>query len=198
VAIGQGYLLTTPLQANAWTNVIANGGELCVPSILKSQTSAVKTPKCKNLHIQPETVKLIEKGMEEACTTGGTGWPLFNFQIPNPKFKLTNDDVASKSAKTSVPMLNIPIACKTGTAEFGEVASSGLSKTHAWFTSFAPVPSGLDPAVDSVNQNIKDSQSATLHGDPEISITVLIESGGEGSSVAAPIAKKIFEYWFSR
>ena len=28
--------------------------------------------------------------------------------------------------------------------------------------------------------------------------TVLIEKGGEGSSVAAPIAKKILEEWFSK
>jgi penicillin-binding protein 2 len=31
---------------------------------------------------------------------------------------------------------------------------------------------------------------------PEIAITVLIEKGGEGSNVAAPVAKKILEYYF--
>jgi hypothetical protein len=35
-------------------------------------------------------------------------------------------------------------------------------------------------------------------GDPEISVTVLVEGAGEGSSVAAPIAKKILEEWFGR
>lgn len=57
--------------------------------------------------------------------------------------------------------------CKTGTAEtFKE------NITHAWFTVFAP-------------QDI-----------PEIVATVLVEEGGEGSSVAGPVATEIFEYWF--
>ena len=61
-------------------------------------------------------------------------------------------------------------ACKTGTAEFGDPAD----RTHAWLTVFAPVDK------------------------PEIVVTVLVEGGGEGSYVAAPIAKKILEEWFGR
>jgi hypothetical protein len=45
---------------------------------------------------------------------------------------------------------------------------------HAWFTAFAPM------------------------SEPEISITVLVEGAGEGSNVAAPVAKKILEEWFGR
>ncbi|MCL5970070.1 MAG: penicillin-binding transpeptidase domain-containing protein, partial [Patescibacteria group bacterium] len=37
--IGQGYLLTTPLQVNALTQVIANGGSLYEPHLLKNQKS---------------------------------------------------------------------------------------------------------------------------------------------------------------
>jgi penicillin-binding protein 2 len=59
------------------------------------------------------------------------------------------------------------VACKTGTAEINEDG-----KTHAWFTAFAPVEN------------------------PEIVATVLIEEGGEGSKVAGPIARNIFNYWF--
>lgn len=63
----------------------------------------------------------------------------------------------------------IPTACKTGTAETIEEG-----KTHAWFVAFAPVDF------------------------PEIVATVLVEKGGEGSYVAGPIAREIFEYWFTR
>jgi len=59
------------------------------------------------------------------------------------------------------------IACKTGTAQI----DTG-NDTHAWFTIFAP------------SEN------------PEIILTVLVEKGGEGSKVAAPIAREIFNYWF--
>src|SRR3989344_1490926 len=138
VAIGQGYLLTTPLQVNTWTNVIANGGNVCRPTIKKSPSD------CREVGIKKETIQLITEGMIKACELGGTGWPLFGFSVP--------------------------IACKTGTAEFGDPES----KPHAWFTAFGPPQS------------------------PEISVTVLVEGTGEGSDVAAPIAKKILEEWFRR
>ncbi len=138
IAIGQGFLLVTPLQVNAWTNVIANGGKLCRPTIKKG------IGECKDLGIKKETIQLITEGMKKACEPGGTGWPLFDFSIP--------------------------VACKTGTAEFGDPNNH----THAWFTVFAPTDG------------------------PEISITVLVEGAGEGSNVAAPIESKILEHWFGR
>ncbi len=144
VAIGQGDILATPIQVNAWTNVIANNGRVCRPHLIKSQISNLKSQnECKDLGIKEETIDLVREGMRQACATGGTGWPLFNFKIPT--------------------------ACKTGTAEFGDPKD----KTHAWFTVFAPVYN------------------------PQISITVLVEAGGEGSNVAAPIAKKMLEEWFA-
>ena len=62
----------------------------------------------------------------------------------------------------------LTVACKTGTAQVGTDGS-----THAWFTIFAP------------------SDNA------EITSTILIENGGEGSSVAGPIARKIFDLYFT-
>lgn len=59
------------------------------------------------------------------------------------------------------------VACKTGTAE-----TSPDGNPHAWFTVYAPTDF------------------------PDIVATVLIEKGGEGSKVAGPIARKIFDYWF--
>lgn len=45
VAIGQGDILATPIQVNAWTNVIANNGRLCKPYLAKIQNSKVKSQK---------------------------------------------------------------------------------------------------------------------------------------------------------
>ncbi len=181
VAIGQGYLLTTPLQVNEWTNVVANRGRLCQPTIRKSQISNLKSQKekCKDLGIKKETIDLITEGMRRACEPGGTGWPLFNFTIN----KLTHSQIDNAEATTSSQRkqaVAIPVACKTGTAEFGDPKN----RTHAWFTVFAPLPSRTG--------------SPALSGEPEISVTVLVEGAGEGSSVAAPIAKKVLEEWFSR
>lgn len=176
IAIGQGYLLTTPLAVNAWTNIIANGGKLCKPTIRKMTSLREEREQCKDLGIKKETLGIILEGMEKACATGGTGWPLFNFGVKK----------ASDSAG-----IRVPIACKTGTAEFGPSTGSGQAKTHAWFTAFAPVPEQYIP------DDIKSTENY-IDGNPEISVTVLVEGAGEGSSVAAPIAKKIFEEWFSR
>ena len=63
--------------------------------------------------------------------------------------------------------LGIPVAGKTGTAQF----TSGLSQTHAWYTGFAPF------------------------GDPQIVITVLVEGGGEGHVTSVPVVFDALDWW---
>lgn len=172
VSIGQGYLLTTPLQVNAWTNIIANNGTLCRPTIFHGIDGVARTNKNCTLYVlKRDTISSITEGMRQACMEGGTGYPLFHFQVKDKA---------------------VPIACKTGTAEFGKVDASGESETHAWFTAFAPLP-----AETLVKAGLPGTETA-ITGEPEISVTVLVEGAGEGSDVAAPVAKKIFEAWFSR
>jgi len=139
-AIGQGDLLTTPLQINLMTNVIANEGQLCQPRIKEEENKEKR--ECQNLKLKTDTINLIKEGMAGVCSAGGTAYPFFDFQPP--------------------------VGCKTGTAEFGDPEE----KTHAWLTAFGPLENS------------------------EISVTVLVEKGGEGSAVAAPIAKKIMENFF--
>ena len=205
LAIGQGELQTTPLQVNLWTNAVASGGVLCEPTLLKVRSSQFR-PKastngrwasgpdppladavrsCTDLKIKKETIETVTEGMRRACSKGddvgyqGTGWPLFDFTV----MRETLDDAGGKGEKRSVP-----VACKTGTAEFGDPDN----KTHAWFTAFAPLRQGFGGQAPN-SENI-----ATSTGEPEIVVTVLVEKGGEGSSVAGPIAKKILEEWFKR
>jgi len=138
MSIGQGDLDVTPLQINQMTNVIANKGVKCQMSILKETKSD-----CKSIGIKESTWSTIIEGMKQACHTGGTAWPLFNFKTE--------------------------LACKTGTAEVGD----GSKDSHAWLTAFAPADN------------------------PQISITVMVERGGEGSDVAAPIVGDILKEWFN-
>jgi len=65
--------------------------------------------------------------------------------------------------------LSVPAAGKTGTAQW-----NSNKKNHAWFTGFAPFDQ------------------------PDFCLTVLVEEGGEGSSLAVPIAREIMQYWFGR
>jgi penicillin-binding protein 2 len=112
---------------------------------------------------------LIREGMIEACSPGGVAWPLFNFTVKNKNLPVDGKNI-TEVASASADTKHVVVACKTGTAEHGDANS----EPHAWITLFAPAYN------------------------PQIIVTVLSESSGEGSNVAAPIAKKILEEWFSR
>jgi len=65
--------------------------------------------------------------------------------------------------------LSIEACAKTGTAQVSKTKAP-----HAWFVAFAP------------------------YENPEIVVVVLIENGGEGSVVAAPVAKEALKYYFNK
>jgi len=79
---------------------------------------------------------------------------------------------ACEPGGTGVPFFRFErrMACKTGTAQQG----GDTEHPHAWFTVFGPVET------------------------PEIALTVLVEKGGQGSEVAAPIAFEGIKYWFQK
>ncbi|MBI4129916.1 hypothetical protein HY468_01220 [Candidatus Roizmanbacteria bacterium] len=180
LAIGQGDLLATPLHVNTWTQIIADDGMYCQPTILKRDPPSqgdsylpATFSSCKPIGLKPETLHLVQEGMRQSCSSGGTAWPLFDFGIPvaTDSADRVAYPVDGKNYIQEPGKIRIPVACKTGTAEFG---SPEEKRTHAWLTAFAPID------------------------DPEIVVTVLIEGGGEGSSVAGPVVKEILEEWFGK
>ena len=83
---------------------------------------------------------------------------------------------------TRIRVPGVVLAGKTGTAEFArdwnkdgqpDRDDKGNLPTHAWFTAFAP------------------------YVDPEIVVTVFVMNGGEGSSVAAPVAGEVLNAYFA-
>jgi penicillin-binding protein 2 len=78
MSIGQGYLLTTPIQIASVTATVASGGKVIQPTIFKTET-----PKVVNSNIaQKDYINLIKEGMRQAVEPGGTAFPFFGFKIP--------------------------------------------------------------------------------------------------------------------
>ena len=115
MSIGQGFLLTTPLQISNLISFVASDGKQFPPhlglEIQDSHKRSVKKFKYDPLNpaVNPEHMRLIKSGLEQVPKPGGTAWPFFVFPITT--------------------------AGKTGTAEFGHPKN----KTHAWYTGYAPV-----------------------------------------------------------
>lgn len=148
VSIGQGDLLVTPLHVLSWTAAIANGGKIWKPFIADrvenndGQILKKWDPEViAEVPISGENLRLVQEGMRQVVTSG---------------------------TAMSLNALPIAVAGKTGTAQFD---ARYPSRTHAWFTAYAP------------------------YEDPKIAIVVLIEDGGEGSSTAAPVAREVLEWW---
>lgn len=135
MAIGQGDVLTTPLQIGQMS-VAALSGRLCEVSVVGEGGVS-----CKDLGLDTGNIELVREGMRQACDDGGTAYPLFDFE----------------------PY----VVCKTGTAQHG----GEEAKPHAWIT------------VGYPGEN------------PEMVLVVMLESAGEGSEKAGPVAKEILEKW---
>ena len=131
-AIGQGYVAVSPMQLlNAYA-AVANGGTVYTPHLLKDvrdgagKIVATYTPPVppRKLEMKPEDLATIREGARKVVTSN---------HAPMPNAKL-------------------PIAGKTGTAEFGESNgkdSAGRNKLgfHNWFVSFLPQQDNTDPSA---------------------------------------------------
>lgn len=76
--------------------------------------------------------------------------------------------VVTKGTGTKLKNLKIEAAGKTGSADHGEGKAA-----HAWFIGYAP------------------------YDNPEIAISIIVESVGTGSDYAVPIAKKVIEAYYN-
>jgi penicillin-binding protein 2 len=131
-AIGQGFVAVTPLQLlNAYA-AVANGGTLWKPQLFKQATDptgkvvAKAEPEAiRKLDISADHLRLIRESARRVVTIG-------HAYMPNAK---------------------LPIAGKTGTAEFGAAAgkdSAGRNRLgfHNWFVSFLPKADNTESSAE--------------------------------------------------
>jgi len=162
-AVGQGSLLTTPLQvAQLFAGIAADG---VIPSL--NLIDHYITPSGERI----PTVKLGPVGV----------LPFTPDSINRIKHSLYNAVNSAKGTAHNIAMDDIIVAGKTGTAEAAEWRKGAnkdlaewLKEDHAWFAGYAP---------------------ATR---PEIVVAVIVEHGGSGGKIAAPIFRFIVKNIFDR
>jgi len=129
MSIGQGYVLSTPLQVLVSTAAVANGGTIYQPQIVRKVVDAsgglqrdFEPKPVRELGVEPELMASVQEGMWAAVNSpGGTAY--------------------------GVKLDNVTVAGKTGTAEFCEYIpeegdcrrdEKGFLPFHAWFVAYAP------------------------------------------------------------
>ena len=129
VAIGQGYLTTTPLQLANMMAAVANGGTLYRPRIVNKVESVDGTmvreygpERIRTINLKPTTLQRVQTALADVVRgRGGTGG----------------------AARSNM----ISVAGKTGTAQVVEMKAAYLkseqlsyfNRDHAWFVAYAPV-----------------------------------------------------------
>ena len=154
-SIGQGFILSTPLQLVTMVSRIANGKVSVEPSLLLKKTNR----KFDLLNINYDHIKFIKKSMEQVVV-GKKG------TARNYKIGLKNNEMAGKTGTVQV------VGISDLEREKGLLKNEDRpwkKRDHALFVGYAPVKK------------------------PKYAICVVVEHGGSGSSVAAPIARDVLK-----
>jgi len=178
-AVGQGFVLATPIQVLNSIATIANGGRLMEPSLIKEviTTDGAVTnsfeptirwditkdpvinvyddniPTGEKVTVQPWVIELAKEGMRMVVTEG----------------------TAAEQFEEDTTLS----AGKTGTAEYCDnfaqeqnLCGIGVWPAHAWYVGYAP------------------------YDKPEIIVIVFVYNGTEGSTISAPVARKVIDAYF--
>ena len=128
-SIGQGYMLTTPLQLAVMTARLASGGLAIKPHVMQSVKDVKRAQETfPPLPLKPENIQFIKDAMFAVCQPGGT------------------------AAASQIPVAGYQMAGKTGTSQVRRISKAERSKgvipnekrpweerDHALFISFAPI-----------------------------------------------------------
>ncbi len=167
MGIGQGDMLVTPLQLATAVAVIANRGKWVSPRMLKSDSVLLEN----STAVRPHDIDRVPDRT----------WDLLIGAMSKVVHR-GNQVYGENGTAWAYIGQNVPyrMAGKSGTAqvvgirqgeEYDEDELNEHQRKHAWFVAFAPLEA------------------------PEIAVAVLVENGGGGSAVAAPVARAVLDYY---
>ncbi len=168
--IGQGYMLVTPIQLAVMTARLANGGREVVPKLLIDAQSGSDS-------LSPSAK---EKGDEIAINPD-------HIRLMQKAMTSVVNDTDGTAFGSRFNLRGVSSAGKTGTVQVRRISkderASGIIpneeldwhlRDHALFVGFAPIDN------------------------PKYAVAVVVEHGGSGSKVAAPIAQKLLKMALER
>lgn len=116
LAIGQGRMAVTPLQATCMVSGMANGGIPVTPRLWLHAPPRIPATRL----FSSSSMAVVQQGMEEVVGVGTPG----------------QRGTAHSAFHRDVDPLNVDVAGKTGTADVG--SSNQNIQPHAWFAGYAP------------------------------------------------------------
>lgn len=175
LAVGQGDLLATPLQLATVAATIANRGRFVRPRMLLD--SDANLPEFEDGEEPSHVVGLGVEGL-------GLGPDDWQKMVEAMEAVVHRGNQGYRQNGTAWAHIGQDVgyrmAGKSGTAQvvgiaqgedYDEEELDEFSRKHAWFIAFAPVD------------------------EPRIAVCVLVENGGSGSAVAAPVAREVIDHY---
>ena len=179
--IGQGYIQTTPLQLCLMTAQLANGGFKIYPKITINEKDKTAI----------EIKELMNEGQDFLESFGYDQYTkLFDKKenielIRNSMFASTNE-IRGTSYSSRIEDPKYQFAGKTGTSQVKRITEAERE---------------LDLATKDIDYKNRDHALFIAFGpfkNPRYALSIVIEHGGSGSSVAAPLAKELFKLIIDR
>jgi cell division protein FtsI/penicillin-binding protein 2 len=191
--IGEGHIQATPIQMANVAATLARDGVWMRPRLIASddagrfttRPSVTPGPDAVDLHLSPDALQAVQKGMREVCSMEGTGAAI----LPEKQDPPLEQD----------PLRQIPIAGKTGSAQTGKLMSLVERDPSGKVTGIRQVNFG-DPGTQGwyLKPDYPDHPEKHLaHGwfigyapadHPQIAFCVFVEYGEAGGRVAGAIA----------
>ena len=194
--IGQGYIQTTPLQLCLMMAQLANGGFKIYPKIVVDENQDtlenIKYKMALNANIEKgENILPRIRAVEELFNIKNKKYTRLYRNPENVKFVLeamfaSTNELYGTSYSSRIEDPKYQFVGKTGTSQVKRITEEARE---------------LDLEISQIPYEERDHALYIAYGpykNPRYAVSIIVEHGGSGSTVAAPIVKKLFKFIIDR